>query len=70
VPRWRRTLGHVVAFLPGIGLPPRAAMVEGDTFLPGIRITRGELVSPSPEQRRSPPARHSTARCRCMRRAM
>jgi hypothetical protein len=40
VPRWRRTLGHVVAFLPGIGLPPRAAMVEGDTFLPGIRIAR------------------------------
>lgn len=37
-------LDRIVAFLAGIGLPPRAATLDGDTFLPGIRITRGELV--------------------------
>lgn len=38
------SLGRIVAFLAGIGLPPRAATLQRDTFLPGIRITRGELV--------------------------
>lgn len=37
-------LDRIVAFLVDIGLPPRAATLGGDTFLPGIRITRGELV--------------------------
>jgi hypothetical protein len=37
-------LDRIVAFLAGIGLPPRAATLDGDTFLPGIRIMRGELV--------------------------
>ena len=37
-------LARIAAFLDGIGLPPRAATLDGDTFLPGIRITRGELV--------------------------
>ncbi len=36
---------RIVAFLTGIGLPPRMASLGDDgTFLPGIRITRGELV--------------------------
>lgn len=38
------TLERIVAFLGGIGLPPRAAALDGDTFLPGIRIARGALV--------------------------
>ncbi|WP_395680251.1 hypothetical protein [Dokdonella sp.] len=37
-------LERIVPFLARIGLPPRAATLDGDTFLPGIRITRGELV--------------------------
>ncbi|MGN6520840.1 MAG: hypothetical protein ACTHK2_15575 [Dokdonella sp.] len=37
-------LERIVAFLAGIGLPPRAATLDDGTFLPGIRITRGELV--------------------------
>ncbi|HEU4663516.1 MAG TPA: hypothetical protein VFS55_05765 [Dokdonella sp.] len=37
-------LERIVVFLAGIGLPVRAAALDGDTFLPGIRIARGELV--------------------------
>lgn len=37
-------LERIVAFLAGIGLAPRASALDDGTFLPGIRITRGELV--------------------------
>ena len=37
-------LDRIVSFLGEIGLPPREAPVAGASFLPGIRLVRGELV--------------------------
>lgn len=36
-------LDRILAFLREIGLPTRESIVEGESFLPGIRIVRGEL---------------------------
>lgn len=34
----------IVAFLTRIGIPVRAGTLEGETFLPGLAVRRGELV--------------------------